>query len=186
MVEQCRHVTLISWISWESVNTGFGPDTCDEPPGLLRSVCHSQVSRPHLPRQEPATSPLRELSISWEEMGSGEEAGGHSWSRSRGSRNPGIAQPRSSPSRHPPAFHRRGAASVPGPRQYSFCSFLQWQEGQGFTLLQMKLNHRCLAFERSFLFLCKSLTISLLRTPPAPHPPPNAFLWMEDLTQAET
>lgn len=165
---------------------GFGPYTCDEPLGLLRSVCRSQVSQLHLPRQEPATSPLRKLPISWEETGSGEEARGRSWSRSRGSRNPGIAQPRSSPSRHPQAFHGHGAASVPGPRQCSFCSFLRWREGQGFTLLQMKLNHRRLAFERSFLLLCKSLAVSLLRTPPAPPPPPNAFLRMEDLTQAET
>ena len=75
---------------------------------------------------------------------------------------------------------RAGAKAV-------FLLFLPTMAGRaGLYSSSNEVNHRCHAFERSFLFLCKSLAVSLLRTPPAPHPPPNAFLWMEDLTQAET
>lgn len=35
----------------------------------------------------------------------------------------------------------------------SFCPFPRWRGGQGFTLLQVKLNHQRLTFERPFLFL---------------------------------
>lgn len=151
MVEQCHDVTLISCISWESVNMGFGPDTRDEPLGLMRSVCPSQVFRPLLPRQEPARPPPR--APHGRRGGSAAVGGGVAGRRwGGGSRKPLTEQvkgeqkpgPCSAMKPHLPGTLRPstdiGQHPCLGRGDIPFLSFLRWREGQGFTLLFFKRN----------------------------------------------